>query len=364
MLESKLQRKFVQALSAVPATVNMEGRNALLIGLPSNVVTALNRSDNQMIDLTNIATQLDRLGRLEKTGERPLIIVAENALIQVEGTDAGRAIKEIVQELDHYYGGDLPSDLLPAVPEILIVEGQDERLPRSFLDEALHAGSSVARLQIPRIFDGHLREGEYAFGTGWLVASGLLFTNYHVVAARMPEEPSASLLDCQAQVGKAVAWFDYHNEGGLRVEYRCVELVCSDPDLDYALIRLESATQLDKREPLSIVQQPLTLHIGDRLNIVQYPKGGPLKYAIRNNFYVGTGDTSRYIRYLTDTEGGASGSPVLNDAWQVVGMHHAYRQVPKEEYKGQVIKYHNQGVAIHAILSNLPLAVRQEIKTT
>jgi V8-like Glu-specific endopeptidase len=363
MLDSELQRRFVQTLSQVPATVNRDGRTALLIGLPPNISAGLNRSDNCITDLTNIITQLDRLGRLEKTGERPLIVVAGNALMHVEGTETGRAIKEIIQELEQHYGGDPPSESLPPVPEILIFEGRDEQLPRSFLDKALSVGNSIVRLQVPRIVNGHFQEGEHAFGTGWLVAPGMLLTNHHVIAARELGEPDATEAECQAQASNTVVWFDYHKEGGAHLEYRCVELICSDVDLDYALVRLESADQLDERQPLPIVRQPQTLHTRDRLNIVQYPRGGPLKYAIRNNYYVGTGDTPDHIRYLTDTEGGSSGSPVLNDGWQVIGMHHAYRQVPEEVYKGDVIKYHNQGIAIHAILYQLSPEVRQEIET-
>jgi hypothetical protein len=86
-----------------------------------------------------------------------------------------------------------------------------------------------------------------------------------------------------------------------------------------------------------------------------------LRYAIRNNFYLGTGYVLHQLRYLTDTEPGSSGSPVLDDSWRVLALHHAYRAVPPEQYKGDIVKYHNEGVALHAVLDDLPPAVRQEI---
>ena len=113
------------------------------------------------------------------------------------------------------------------------------------------------------------------------------------------------------------------------------------------------------------------------MNIVQYPKGGALKYAIRHNFYTGMdGDT--YLRYVTDTERGASGSPVFNDDWQVVALHHA--AAPATGTQGQIgagliasdsviptpnssLIYLNEGIAIHKILGSLDPSIIQEIKT-
>jgi endonuclease G, mitochondrial len=98
-------------------------------------------------------------------------------------------------------------------------------------------------------------------------------------------------------------------------------------------------------------------------------KGGPLLYAIRSNFYVGTGNTEHFLRYLTDTEAGASGSPVLDDAWQVLALHHAATRVSPQKYDmamqgmstEEVVIYHNEGITIHSILDDLPTEVKQEI---
>jgi hypothetical protein len=360
MLEVNVQRKFVQALANVPASSSSEGRDSLLFGLPQNIVAGLNRSNNRLVDLTNILTELDSLGRLRETGERPLIILAHNALLHVEGTALGGTFKWVIGELEEHYGGDTPSMSLPDTPEILIFDGKDERLPHSFIERALSTARSVARIQVPRVFNGRQSKGEYGYGTGWLVTPTLLFTNEHVVSARLPGELKAAESDLTAQVRKATAWFDYYNEGGTCVECRSMELVCSDASLDYALLSVGGTVTQD-RQPLAVARQEFSLGSGCRLNIVQCARGGPIKYAIRNNFYTGPGDTVDYIRYVTDTESGSSGSPVLNDTWQVIGMHHAYRQVPAGIYKGGAIKYHNQGIAMHAIMKHLPAKIAGEI---
>lgn len=88
-------------------------------------------------------------------------------------------------------------------------------------------------------------------------------------------------------------------------------------------------------------------------------------FAIRSNYYVGlvsTSDQPARIQYLTDTEPGASGSPVFDDNWHVVALHHASVKVPESQYKGEVIKYNNQGIEIHAIIDDLKQDIRAEIQ--
>ena len=80
------------------------------------------------------------------------------------------------------------------------------------------------------------------------------------------------------------------------------------------------------------------------------------------------GDAPQLIRYQTDTEPGASGSPVCNDTWQVVGLHHASTPVPKEQVPQEVIDGQpvtvtilNEAIAIHSVLNDLPGDVKQVI---
>ena len=104
---------------------------------------------------------------------------------------------------------------------------------------------------------------------------------------------------------------------------------------------------------------------GHRVAKAAHAQGGPKQVAIRSNFYfdrVSTKEQPDRIRYLTDTEPGASGSPVFDDRWQVVALHHASVEVKKDVYRGEVVKYNNQGIAIHAILNDLPGMVQDEIK--
>jgi endonuclease G len=136
--------------------------------------------------------------------------------------------------------------------------------------------------------------------------------------------------------------------------------------LDFALLRLEDKPELTARRCMGLAPNS-PLQRGARLNIVQCPGGGPLRYAIRNNFFVGIGQKPHQVRYLTDTVSGSSGSPVLDDNWRVVAMHRGAKEIDPQAYKGedgslQVVKYHNEGIAIHDILSRLPADVKVEIE--
>jgi hypothetical protein len=55
--------------------------------------------------------------------------------------------------------------------------------------------------------------------------------------------------------------------------------------------------------------------------IVQHPNGQPKQIALTSSVVVRV--KSPLLHYTTDTMGGSSGSPVFNDLWQVVAIHHA-----------------------------------------
>ena len=61
--------------------------------------------------------------------------------------------------------------------------------------------------------------------------------------------------------------------------------------------------------------------LGERVSIIQHPQGNTKQIAIRENEVIDI--FSDFIHYSTDTQPGSSGSPVFNDQWQVVGLHHA-----------------------------------------
>ena len=85
------------------------------------------------------------------------------------------------------------------------------------------------------------------------------------------------------------------------------------------------------------------------LNIIQHPLGWPKTIAIRNNLL--TFRTERTLLYETDTEVGSSGSPVFNDDWQLVALHHwGHPFLERKDDLGQTLPDNvNEGVRISAI---------------
>jgi V8-like Glu-specific endopeptidase len=65
------------------------------------------------------------------------------------------------------------------------------------------------------------------------------------------------------------------------------------------------------------------------------------------------------LQYVTSTNPGSSGSPVFNDEWQVVGLHHAGGQIP-EPTTGRTYG-RNEGILIQRILADLPSDLRQRV---
>src|SRR5205823_431544 len=99
---------------------------------------------------------------------------------------------------------------------------------------------------------------------------------------------------------------------------------------------------------------------GDHINIIQHPEGRPKQISIQNNLveYVG-GDV---LQYVTSTSPGSSGSPVFNDGWQVVGLHHAGGYIT-EPTTGKHYN-RNEGKLIQNILADMPAAIRQSVEAS
>lgn len=377
---NEINRLLVRVLLRIPELQRFNNRTALIEGLPP---VSLNRDESSaQADLRNMISGLEKLGRLTKEGGvRPVIVVVNNALATVsEGGEISDDLHDIKRQLEDYYGGETQPEPEPVPAEtyeaLIFGQQRDTRLPYEFIEKAKSAARSVARLTVSRIFNG-VPDGKAMYGTGWLIAPGILMTNHHVIDARDrrkppwgPGEDYATPTDFEAQAKGVVVWFDFHIEAKEAPHLECkgAELLAQNKGLDYAVIKLNDVEKIADRKPLSVIPVQPSLVRGSRMNILQHPKGGPLRYAIRNNFFVSPGKKPSFLWYQTDTEPGASGSPVCNDDWQVVALHHASvtvdpQQVPQEIIGGQpvTVKVLNEAIKAHEILNDLPLDLKQLI---
>ncbi|MFM9089673.1 MAG: trypsin-like serine peptidase, partial [Cyanobium sp.] len=190
-----------------------------------------------------------------------------------------------------------------------------------FFEQGLRVARAVGRLHIRSE-----RGQPLGYGTGFLVSPRLLLTNHHVL-------PNA------AQARRSVVEFNYQEcaTGEMLasdlVPFAPEVLFLSDPSLDYALVALAPEAALAAYGWLPLITDQGKVLVGEKVNIIQHPNGEPKQLAIRNNQVVD--ELEAFLHYQTDTDPGSSGSPVFNDQWEVVALHHS--GVPKRNAKGEVL---------------------------
>ena len=168
------------------------------------------------------------------------------------------------------------------------------------------------------------------YGTGFLVSSGLLLTNHHV-------------LETADIAANSFVEFDFFErlDGTARPtvihRFRPAQFFLNDKDLDYALVAVAPISD----EEVSIVDRgfiPLIAEsgkalVGEPVNVIQHPSGNPQQIAIRNNNITDLVDD--FLHYAADTERGSSGSPVCNMQWELAALHHS--GIPKRNSLGQIL---------------------------
>ncbi len=196
----------------------------------------------------------------------------------------------------------------------------------AWLEKGMEAQKSVCRIWN----DG--------LGTGFLAADGWLYTNNHVIPTK-------------EVAGVTLAQFNYNEDmGGKLLKSYSYELDVStfytDKALDVTRIKVR---EIEGFPPLSHWGQlKLTDEApneGDHVTIIQHPAGGPKQIALNENRV--TNIYGPNVQYTTDTEPGSSGSPVFNDNWEVVGIHHSGGDL-KTDDKG-TIRFINAGTLINKI---------------
>ena len=147
-------------------------------------------------------------------------------------------------------------------------------------------------------------------GTGFMISPSLLMTNNHVIDSREIAEKSQFTFNYQlGRDGKEhPTQTVYALSGG---EFY------TNAELDYTVVTLPSPLIFGK--PLNLV--PKQMQRESRVSIIQHPGGSFKKISIQNNF-IAYADT-RIIQYTTSTLPGSSGSPVFDENFNVVAIHHS-----------------------------------------
>jgi endonuclease/exonuclease/phosphatase family metal-dependent hydrolase/V8-like Glu-specific endopeptidase len=207
--------------------------------------------------------------------------------------------------------------------------GQDF-LPARFLTDGARRAKAVCRIVTPG-----------GLGTGSLIARGVLLTNNHVLGAA-------------AEAATATAEFDFADGQTVRtVAIEPNRLFITDVELDFTIVACVDES-LQDIEPIPLLRNPATVTRGEKVNIIQHPRGRPKEIAIHNNDVTRIQD--KVVHYRTDTEPGSSGSPVFNNEWELVALHHA--GWGDENAPGSST---NEGIRIAAIVAHLLKREKTEV---
>jgi serine/threonine protein kinase/V8-like Glu-specific endopeptidase len=192
--------------------------------------------------------------------------------------------------------------------------GQDQLMSSFFLTLGAECTRAVGRI-VTRTGVG--------VGTGFLISKRLLMTNHHVIE----NEKIAAL---------SLIEFDYVRRfdtgfGATQLfrllpgEFFLTSVTHDDLNLDYTIVAVEpvgsQGEELAGRGFISLVSRRADMTVLEWANIIQHPGGEPQQVALRDNKVVKSLD--HFIHYEADTQPGSSGSPVFNDQWQLVALHHS-----------------------------------------
>jgi V8-like Glu-specific endopeptidase len=212
-----------------------------------------------------------------------------------------------------------------------IIGAASTLVPITYLEIGLQRSRAIARLVL---FDG-------SSGSGFLIDGNTVVTNHHV----LPDTEAAR---------SSTAQFNYQLTAAGRnapvEEFRLVpgKLFKTSKDDDWSAVAVEG-NPVAKWGALPLTKTGLK--VGDHVNIIQHPGGGPKQISLIANVVVFV--SSSRVQYLTDTLPGSSGSPVFDKEWNLVALHHSGGWLTEPNASSRRTYYRNEGIAIDRIIDGL-----------
>jgi V8-like Glu-specific endopeptidase len=204
-------------------------------------------------------------------------------------------------------------------------------VPITYLEIGLIRAKSVVRVK--------RRDG--SSGTGFITDNNTLITNNHV----LPNSEVAHF---------SVVQFNYQQTaGGLNAPVEEARLLPSaffrtSPHDDWSAVKIDG-NPLSKWGTLAMTHA--RVNVGDHVNIIQHPGGGPKQISLFANVVVFVGGSR--VQYLTDTLPGSSGSPVFDAQWNVIALHHSGGWLTEPNATSKTTYYRNEGISIDLIINGL-----------
>jgi V8-like Glu-specific endopeptidase len=191
--------------------------------------------------------------------------------------------------------------------EVVIVAGQPSFVDVAFLAIGVLRASSVCRL----VMSFPTGKGS---GTAFRVGNRHLLTNHHVVRDHQRGDVAATSVE---------AWFNYEDDTAGEPK-QILQIACDasgivgEKEDDWALV--PTTDPIPDEFPVLALETTEIPGVDDRVYIIQHPGGGPKQVAFQHNLVRAV--TEDVLQYWTDTDLGSSGSPVFDEHWRVVALHH------------------------------------------
>lgn len=218
-------------------------------------------------------------------------------------------------------------DVQPSPVEYERLLGTNDLVDEFYLERALLSAHPVCRISL-REGSGH----ERGCATGFMISPRLMLTNHHVFGSAEEAAPSIAEFNYKLDIaGRPEASYIF--------QLRPDQYFYNDETLDFAVVAVEARSlqgekSLEDFGYLRLIAQSGKVLLNEWITIIQHPGGARRQFAIRENQCVADSDP-QVIWYMSDTAQGSSGSPVFNDSYQLVALHHA--GVPRQDADGNYL---------------------------
>jgi hypothetical protein len=351
----------VALLARPEAPAVVSGASAEAAGIAQEILVEAPKLGDRYLDAT-LAEAYIAIGRMDAALERAKVYVATEGVTGFMLNNLYRQLKQ-VWRLDTMPS---PGPEMLAIVGAALLEKRDGVLHLSSGDVARARGVNYEAVFGADRFDSmeNYRRGlercscvarvgrsvEVGVGTGFVLPGRVLsdklddrfvlMTNAHVISESDAERAGGALHPSEAVVTFAAL------EGvAPDKEFGVTKILCSSPreQLDMVIVELSEPVAPKVAYPLAPVLPVRGTQA--QVRVIGHPSGRGLSLSVNQLLDYETPK----VHYRTATEGGSSGSPVFNQEWKLIGIHHAGGDaVPM--LNGKTGTYQaNEGIWIEAI---------------